>query len=188
MTGWDPQFLQGAINTCTSPSGRVEDCPMFKIQDMNQCSLKVPKIAAQENCAGPREGFCGGVQVRYGPEPVAAHDIAPHQPPQPAAPVVAAPPPPPVPQVAQAPPAVSAVVKVPHTTPPAVAAPVELPGGMFITEYSTSAGKVWKYLIEETTVTDIQTQFVKRSPQATELPKDVRLHRHAHRHIHGHHH
>ncbi|KAK7510427.1 hypothetical protein IWZ03DRAFT_77820 [Phyllosticta citriasiana] len=71
ITGWDENFLQSAINTCTSESGEIEDCPLFDIQseaDTQQCKAKVPEALADDNCEGPNDdGLCGGVQVQYGP-------------------------------------------------------------------------------------------------------------------------
>ena len=70
ITAWDVNFLQSAIKTCTSPSGRVEDCPLFTLQSESesmQCKLTPPKAIANEQCDGPQEGLCGGVQYPGGP-------------------------------------------------------------------------------------------------------------------------
>ncbi|KAI9822670.1 MAG: hypothetical protein M1827_000389 [Pycnora praestabilis] len=70
MTGWDPAFLQTAINTCNNPSGNQQDCPVFNIQsttDMNQCKIPVPSELADENTSGPRSGLPGNVPIQSGP-------------------------------------------------------------------------------------------------------------------------
>ncbi|KAK8245849.1 hypothetical protein IWZ00DRAFT_331531 [Phyllosticta capitalensis] len=70
ITGWDEDFLQSAINTCTSESGEIQDCPLFNIQseaDTQLCKAEVPEALANDNCEGPSDGLCGGVQVQYGP-------------------------------------------------------------------------------------------------------------------------
>lgn len=73
MTGWDPEFLQQAVELCTSDSGKVEDCPIFTIQSddkANQCKMNVPAALAEEKVIG-RVGMAlpGNVPIQYGPEP-----------------------------------------------------------------------------------------------------------------------
>ncbi|OJD33503.1 wsc domain-containing protein [Diplodia corticola] len=70
MSGWDVDFLQKAVDTCTSETGLVEDCPLFNLQeedDMLDCKFPVPEALADENCAGPSDGLCGNVPIQYGP-------------------------------------------------------------------------------------------------------------------------
>lgn len=44
MTGWKTEFLQQAIETCTNPSGRIEDCPLFDVVDQGTAtSCKLDK-------------------------------------------------------------------------------------------------------------------------------------------------
>ncbi len=56
MMGWDENFLQDAVNTCTNPSGKIEDCPLFNIDLASslQCSMPLPQNIAAENVTGPR--------------------------------------------------------------------------------------------------------------------------------------
>ncbi|KAL1632592.1 hypothetical protein SLS56_003491 [Neofusicoccum ribis] len=71
MSGWDVDFLQSAVETCTNESGKVEDCALFNLQeeaDMLDCKFDVPEVLADENCAGPTDGLCGNVPIQYGPE------------------------------------------------------------------------------------------------------------------------
>lgn len=45
MMGWDEDFLQQAVKTCTNPSGRIEDCPLFNVVDQGtatSCKLENP--------------------------------------------------------------------------------------------------------------------------------------------------
>ena len=72
MMGWNEDFLQQAVDTCTNLSGEVEDCPLFSLQsqsDAQQCQLDLPSSIASENTTGPRQGLPGNVQVTYGPAP-----------------------------------------------------------------------------------------------------------------------
>ncbi|KAF1986519.1 hypothetical protein K402DRAFT_332352 [Aulographum hederae CBS 113979] len=70
MMGWDEGLLQQAVNTCTNPSGRIEDCPLFDLQTEAEgamCTMDMPKQLKKDDCAGPREGLCGNVPVQSGP-------------------------------------------------------------------------------------------------------------------------
>lgn len=70
ITGWDVDFLQSAVKTCTDPSGEIEACPLFDIQSEAQgatCNFKVPDVLKSDNCAGPADGLCGNVPVQNGP-------------------------------------------------------------------------------------------------------------------------
>ncbi|KAK2030075.1 hypothetical protein LX32DRAFT_338649 [Colletotrichum zoysiae] len=69
MAGWDEDFLQSAINTCTNLSGRIEDCPIFNIQDeaaTAQCQMKVPNFLSAENVTGPDVSLPGNVAITFG--------------------------------------------------------------------------------------------------------------------------
>jgi hypothetical protein len=56
--GWEQSFLQNATNTCTNPSGQIEDCPLFNIQTADQysnCNItesNIPAPLAKENVVG----------------------------------------------------------------------------------------------------------------------------------------
>jgi len=72
ITGWESaDFLQNAVDTCTNPSGQIEDCPLFNIQDDStaaQCSFNMPKECDGDDIEGPREGLAVNVPIQYGPE------------------------------------------------------------------------------------------------------------------------
>jgi hypothetical protein len=74
INGWDVETLQSAVSTCTNPSGRVEDCPVFagSLQtesEQGECKIQsMPKALDADDCAGPSDGLCGNVPVQYGPE------------------------------------------------------------------------------------------------------------------------
>ncbi len=56
MMGWDENFLQQAVSTCTNLSGRVEDCPLFQLQAdsvAGLCEIPLPKDVQHENVTGP---------------------------------------------------------------------------------------------------------------------------------------
>ncbi|KAF9876986.1 hypothetical protein CkaCkLH20_05252 [Colletotrichum karsti] len=68
MSGWDEEFLQSAVNTCTNPSGKIDDCPLFTLQsesDVKQCSMNVPTILSKENVTGPDNILPGNVAITY---------------------------------------------------------------------------------------------------------------------------
>ena len=70
MAGWDVDFLQNAVNTCTNLSGEVSDCELFTLQDdasAAQCTFPMPSQLKDDDCSGPRHGLCGGVPVQSGP-------------------------------------------------------------------------------------------------------------------------
>jgi hypothetical protein len=98
MNGWDEKFLQQAVDTCKNngpngeDSGRVEDCKLFTLQsdeEAGKCTFKLPSKLVTEDCAGPRDGLCGGVPIQHGPgyaNPLSAgqNDPAPAPPAPPA--------------------------------------------------------------------------------------------------------
>ncbi|KNG46155.1 wsc domain-containing protein [Stemphylium lycopersici] len=74
INGWNIDTLQSAVDQCTNPSGRVEDCPIFSSalqseSEQGQCKIKeLPKMLEHDDCEGLAEGLCGNVPVQYGPE------------------------------------------------------------------------------------------------------------------------
>lgn len=72
IAGWDPDFLQEAIGSCTNPSGKVEDCPLFELQseeEMRKCAISpLPADCQKEDVEGPRSGLPGDVAVQPGPD------------------------------------------------------------------------------------------------------------------------
>ncbi|KAB5563100.1 hypothetical protein GE09DRAFT_1056820 [Coniochaeta sp. 2T2.1] len=81
VMGWDEKFLQAAVDTCTNPSGLIQDCPLFTIQteeEQNKCKLKnLPEQIANELVTGvvgnslpgnvPIQGPGAGTQVNPSP-------------------------------------------------------------------------------------------------------------------------
>ncbi|KAF2140371.1 uncharacterized protein K452DRAFT_230488 [Aplosporella prunicola CBS 121167] len=70
ITGWDHDFLQNAVNTCTSSTGLIEDCPLFNIQteaECEECKFEVPDSLKDEDCAGPAPSICGNPAIQSGP-------------------------------------------------------------------------------------------------------------------------
>jgi len=73
INGWNIDVLQSAVNDCTNPSGRTEDCQHFsgKLQteaEQDKCDIQeTPAVLAKDDCAGPAKGLCGNVPVQYGP-------------------------------------------------------------------------------------------------------------------------
>jgi hypothetical protein len=80
IMGWEStEFLQQAVNTCTSQSGKVEDCPLFHLQsdaDAAKCQFSMPGHLEGEDCAGPRDGLPVNVPIQYGPEPATKYPVA----------------------------------------------------------------------------------------------------------------
>ncbi|KAG6127989.1 hypothetical protein E4U22_005436 [Claviceps purpurea] len=68
VTGWEPDFLQSAIQTCTNDSGRIQDCPLFHVVDeatATSCKMKnpLPQTCAKEDVSGPMAILPGGINV-----------------------------------------------------------------------------------------------------------------------------
>ncbi|KAJ2989851.1 hypothetical protein NUW58_g3253 [Xylaria curta] len=76
MTGWDPSFLQEAINTCTNPSGELSDCgvftsngPLLSEAEQRDCKFETPLLLIAENAgAKGMTELPGGVRIQDGPE------------------------------------------------------------------------------------------------------------------------
>ncbi|GAP83941.1 putative wsc domain-containing protein [Rosellinia necatrix] len=76
MTGWDPDFLQEAVDTCTNDSGELGDCalftnngPLLSEAEQRECKFKTPLVLAAENAvAESMTQLPGGVQIQDGPE------------------------------------------------------------------------------------------------------------------------
>ncbi|GAB7360706.1 hypothetical protein MBLNU230_g0583t1 [Neophaeotheca triangularis] len=73
IMGWESSdFLQTALDTCTNPSGKIDDCPVFDIisdEECAQCSFDMPKELEDEQCQGPRDGLPVNVPVQgWGPD------------------------------------------------------------------------------------------------------------------------
>ncbi|KAM0280472.1 hypothetical protein ACHAQH_004051 [Verticillium albo-atrum] len=69
MMGWDEKFLQQVIDTCTSDSGNILDCPLFDIvseQKARECKMKLPDILAKEDCDGPMKALPGDMPIIFG--------------------------------------------------------------------------------------------------------------------------
>ncbi|KAL1961909.1 hypothetical protein VTN77DRAFT_942 [Rasamsonia byssochlamydoides] len=70
IQGWDPDFLQQAVDTCTSLTGIVNDCEIFDIQDdetMGECQFAVPDALKNENVFWDTDGIPGNVPIQSGP-------------------------------------------------------------------------------------------------------------------------
>ncbi|KAK3351434.1 hypothetical protein B0H65DRAFT_117959 [Neurospora tetraspora] len=89
MNGWDEDFLQQAVETCTNDSGRIQDCPIFNIQtedQQGQCTfnnnaelVKMFKTSLNEKTTGLiGDSLPGGVKIAYGPEPANAANAGSH--------------------------------------------------------------------------------------------------------------
>ncbi|KAM7221127.1 protein of unknown function (DUF1996) domain containing protein [Rhypophila decipiens] len=81
MMGWDVDFLQQAVNTCTNSSGRISDCPIFDIQSPDEersCQMQQPRVLANELVAGlVGDTLPGGVPIQDGPGPATMKNPGP---------------------------------------------------------------------------------------------------------------
>lgn len=75
INGWEPDFLQEVIGTCTNLSGQLTDCPLLTLQsehEQQQCSLTPPGILANEfmkaKSSSLLDALPGNVKIQYGPE------------------------------------------------------------------------------------------------------------------------
>lgn len=68
MTGWNQAFLQQAIDTCTSPSGKIQDCPLFNVtNEATAKKCKLPNdLVNKEKVDGPLDRLPGNNEVTYG--------------------------------------------------------------------------------------------------------------------------
>ncbi|PHH51425.1 hypothetical protein CFIMG_005035RAa [Ceratocystis fimbriata CBS 114723] len=65
ITGWTPSVLQQAIDTCTSGSGLIDDCPVFNVvskSESSKCKLDRIETAAISS-PGPLQALPGNVAV-----------------------------------------------------------------------------------------------------------------------------
>jgi len=70
IMGWDPAFLQSAVNTCTNPSGEIQDCSLFDIQDSSvysNCNISTPAVLTSENVVSPNGQLPGNPAIVSGP-------------------------------------------------------------------------------------------------------------------------
>lgn len=70
IQGWDPDFLQQAVDTCTNLSGEVSDCPLFDLQDdeaQGECRFDVPYAVKAEDVFAHPTGIPGNVPIQSGP-------------------------------------------------------------------------------------------------------------------------
>lgn len=78
IMGWeenDSFTLQDAVDTCTASSGRIQDCPLFTIQDQatqQECKIDLPGALLKEDTAGPLSSLPGDVPIFWGPGPASA--------------------------------------------------------------------------------------------------------------------
>ncbi|KAI1812874.1 hypothetical protein GGS20DRAFT_513114 [Poronia punctata] len=76
MTGWDPDFLQDAIDTCTNDSGALSDCPVFvdngpllSEDEQKKCKFEVPSLLSGENAAAKiMLALPGNLPIQDGPQ------------------------------------------------------------------------------------------------------------------------
>lgn len=71
IMGWDGDFLQDAVDTCTNQSGEIQDCPLFDIQGSDAysyCDIELPASLANEDVIGPMEILPGDQVIQSGPQ------------------------------------------------------------------------------------------------------------------------
>ena len=199
MMGWESEeFLQSAIDTCTNPSGEIEDCALFDIQsdsDSSQCTFEMPEVLKNDEVCGPREGLPVDIPIQYGPQEATTYaiagrtgqpttTIAPSEPPEtfshrtltysPADPESTRTAPFGI-VVAKVSPAAGteSVVEAASSPTPTAASSGE---GFVATSYITTGNTVMEIFITEVDVTVTATEAA---------PTDSNRKRHLHRHLHG---
>ncbi|PPJ57327.1 hypothetical protein CBER1_07941 [Cercospora berteroae] len=202
MMGWDSaDFLGKAINTCTSSSGRIEDCPLFNIQsdaEAAKCKFPVPDYLDGDDCTGPRDDLPVGVPIQYGPEPATKYPVhgakggpathapkpssAPKNEPKPYKPAEA-------PKPSEVKPNPPAYAPAEPSVTAAPSAPPASKGNKITTKYVTKGNEVYEYIIEEVDVTVTETKTATAAagaPKAYDTPPSYKRHveRHAHHHRH----
>ncbi|KAI5867207.1 hypothetical protein GGS23DRAFT_166100 [Durotheca rogersii] len=76
MNGWDPAFLQKAIDVCTNDSGDIRDCPVFvengplqTDEEQHACEFALPEALAGEDGAVPNlKSLPGNLAIQSGPQ------------------------------------------------------------------------------------------------------------------------
>lgn len=79
IMGWESEdFLQNAIDTCTSDTGDVDACPLFDLQDSQSmtCKFDMPEELKNDKVEGPRQGLAVDVPIQYGPEAATKYNVA----------------------------------------------------------------------------------------------------------------
>lgn len=191
--GWDPVFLQNAVDTCTNPSGQIEDCPLFNIQtEYPVCNITLPSALVDENVVGPIPNLPGNVPIVSGPGPASGATAG--------SPVTGAPPAPSsvgsqvIPTLSYSAgsslastdtyqPGGIFAVSVPTTTPSVTQAPVAATSNtesFFSTQYTTSGQNVLEVLwIEEIVTVTASTTTTAMVPG-----RKRHLKRHLHQNVH----
>lgn len=77
LMGWTESTLQNAVDTCLNASGKIQDCPVFTIQDSaaySSCNLSmtdftssVAEVYETEDVLGPDTALPGNVAIQSGP-------------------------------------------------------------------------------------------------------------------------
>ncbi|KAF2673554.1 hypothetical protein BT63DRAFT_159880 [Microthyrium microscopicum] len=184
VMGWDEKFLQDAVDGCQNRSGLVGDCQYFKdaIQPENaaaSCHFNPPEKAQEENCAGPRLGNCHGPDGHAGSKSCPAKrkrsDNCGSSPVQNGN--------------------IPSLAAIKHQSRSTVATQLPAPPTpLAVPPPASSRNPKIKIVIEEVTVEETTTQWIKRA-EATELPGaahhshagHVQRHQNLHKR-HGHHH
>ncbi|KAJ5191927.1 uncharacterized protein N7498_010912 [Penicillium cinerascens] len=71
MYGWEDGVLQQAVDTCTSETGLVGDCEIFRLQSekkQRKCSFDIPSGLRHENVYMHASGLPGDLLIQWGPE------------------------------------------------------------------------------------------------------------------------
>ncbi|OTB05181.1 hypothetical protein M426DRAFT_31133, partial [Hypoxylon sp. CI-4A] len=80
MAGWDVDFLQEAIDTCTNDSGDIRDCELFVNQgplqsdsEQDSCQFDMPSaLATEDGAALNLKSLPGNLAIQTGPESATA--------------------------------------------------------------------------------------------------------------------
>lgn len=208
ISGWDEDFLQQAVDTCTNPSGQISDCPLFTIlsaDDQRKCKIATPPMIASEKLSGLIGNILpGNVKISLGPAP------ANHNQPKPdpiELPAVSLPAPDVLPggvfkeEPTSSPEAESTTTSsststsTPTPTPTPTPSDPPIPEGYQLvrTDYVTNGNVVKKIVVIETVtyvMVATETVTVTATPGADKPRRELNQHQHQHlaRHRHGHHH
>ncbi|EAS31001.3 WSC domain-containing protein [Coccidioides immitis RS] len=185
IEAWDGDVLERAIKQCTNPSGKVEDCPVFKLQEEHEqkkCKFSQPAALVDELVELNPEGLPGKVPVMRGPE--YAKHLMPHPPAsKPSPPKVKLP----VPETPVMPTSKATMAPQPsETEPPAPPVDKPAPEIPYTTSYSTQGTTVYEIVVIRKTVTKTveltaPTPHAKRH-ESSNVKGRLRRHRYARRH------
>ena len=212
--GWEEDFLQEAVDTCTNESGRIQDCPLFNIieeSEARECEMKTPLQLLAEQVLEGLKILPGDVEITFDENSTPAKPSSSSSPggllggifkesstsatPTTTSEVAAAVAPPPPPTTTSSPPPPPPPTTTSPPPPPSPTPTIDPNVSYESTQYITNGDIVTKILWDEeivwvTEMVDATTtKIIQGGPPPTSVPEPApKRRRDAHLHAHNHHH